>query len=615
VLILLSGLASRESTVSEIHDLPIISSAADFKDLEPTPPPYINSDVILIVHINLDLPSSTKTISAISAGLTRLLNIGVSEIDAPPGRLVATVFIKDATGKYGSEGPTFRLITPQNQGILSISLRQNRYLKVSMNNQSFFEFSWSKPLGKSDAVKVVTTTDIESTSASISSLVDPNGFERLVEMILLLAGFVIACYSAIKLGSKLSSLFYINKIEMNMLRSVSAAIYISMSTTLITVFIGSQLQFQHSGYFSRNGIQLSSFAQFSDFKELKQISASAGPYSQLHSNYPPFALWVLRLLDSVLGNRLLIFMFLVTLLTCITLSTIIFLSRSKVHQFFAAVGTSLFCYPILFALDRGSSEVFLLFGMTLFILLTLSGKLTSAAIILGVLTAFKIYPILFLLIFIRRRRHLRNTLVALCSAATATVISAALLPENGISEISKFTSEIRKTTGLLADQVSFLGFNSSLSAWFHIISEYLPTNQLGISRFADLVSSASPLLLLTLFVCLVTWLFVELRPLSLTYLLILNTTLIASDLAFDYRLMLYLPAILLLVHDRHDRVINERVFSISLAICALLLSSHPIYFLPESPISLGQLLNFPVLIGGSLTLVYQLQRKQKRCLE
>ena len=86
------------------------------------------------------------------------------------------------------------------------------------------------------------------------------------------------------------------------------------------------------------------------------------------------------------------------------------------------------CYPVVFALDRMNVDIIVLFLLTLGVTTALRGRPITSGVIIGVATAFKLYPIVFLLIMlIRMPRKLKFAVATMVSAIVATVVGMRLI--------------------------------------------------------------------------------------------------------------------------------------------------------------------------------------------
>lgn len=615
--VLSSGTVTKEPTVSRPFPLPISSNRANNAKVLQLDRIIRSNQSLLTIQVNLDLLSTSDSFSLVaiesfkSAAFSQsLLNLKLSQQDAPPGKLIATIFLRNINKQFGSDGPTLRAVTQSNQGLLDLIVFKNKRITLKQKGETIFEHSWSREIGSIEHATsiVVDTTDTKVVTGELRSITGVPILQVWSYWLLVLCGFFLVVYAGYSISRKLRFFLGISQIDTAILNPLYLGVFISAGVTSLTFFVLSKFQFQERGYFSRNGLQLSSYASLSDFKELLQISTSQRPYSVLHTNYPPLALLLIREANSLFGDRLYLLICLVAFLSCVVVSCTILNQLQLFSSQLLIASLSILCYPVVFAVDRGNTDLLVLAAVTLFVLLIKMQKWTLAAMCLGGLIAFKLYPILFLLCFIKRPRQFRNIATTVLLALVFTIFSAGLLPEKGISECFLFLKELMTGRGLLLSQNSLVGFNSSLNSWWHLVGHFSwlnGTNSQELSNIGSLISLSVFMLAVITTLC---WLALKTRPLSVVYFVTFNAVLLFSDLSFDYRLVLFLPGILLIVLDQQMDEIPYSNFLLMTVVSAFMISSHPIYFFEGTPLSVGHLLNAPILMISSIVILSRTTR-------
>lgn len=79
-------------------------------------------------------------------------------------------------------------------------------------------------------------------------------------------------------------------------------------------------------------------------------------------------------------------------------------------------------YPVLFAIERGNLEIVLAIGMAVGIWAYWKGHTWTAAVVWGIFGSVKLYPLIFLALFLSRRQY-RQFLFAIITAAATTLLS------------------------------------------------------------------------------------------------------------------------------------------------------------------------------------------------
>ena len=165
---------------------------------------------------------------------------------------------------------------------------------------------------------------------------------------------------------------------------------------------------------------------FGDFNATWHHSGDASPYlrpsTAFASNYPPFAHLLVRPLSALpYGVALAIFLVGVT-------AAVLWLVAAQLRdvalplRLLAAGVIGLLDYPMLFMLDRGNIEGLLLLLVAAAALCARRRAWTWSAVLIGAAAAMKGYPVLFIFVLLGARRY-RDAIVAAVTAAGLTLIS------------------------------------------------------------------------------------------------------------------------------------------------------------------------------------------------
>ena len=96
-----------------------------------------------------------------------------------------------------------------------------------------------------------------------------------------------------------------------------------------------------------------------------------------------------------------------------------------------ALGVAITSYPYVYLLQRGNTEVLIWIAVTLGLWMFYRGHYAWAAICFGLATALKLYPFIFLGLFLPRRRYIEIVLGALVTVAVTLIGLRALSPSIG----------------------------------------------------------------------------------------------------------------------------------------------------------------------------------------
>jgi hypothetical protein len=207
--------------------------------------------------------------------------------------------------------------------------------------------------------------------------------------------------------------------------------------------------------------------------------AFAGHHPREVSNYLPFThllflpfTWIPRFLGLFLYD-LVIFAFVVAGTLRIAFATG---EVSRGERIRSAVAFSVLNYPVLFLLDRGNIEGVVFIFLALGAVYLLRERPIVAAVCLGLATAVKGFPVLFFVLFLKRR-YWRGLAMGLATTATLTVVALLTFQGTPIENLFKFRSALREFSDFLytgwfnslCSSVSWLG--ALYSVFYFIIGK------------------------------------------------------------------------------------------------------------------------------------------------
>jgi hypothetical protein len=254
-------------------------------------------------------------------------------------------------------------------------------------------------------------------------------------------------------------------------------------------------------------------------------------------------------------------------------------------------------YPMLFALDRGNLDLYVLVFITFFLFNYSASNSTVrslAVVSLSIAIALKIYPVLFAIIYLKDRRY-RELILAACYTMLLTLGSLAILDGGvvdnikGFIEVMHLSADTLKTDWLWAHRGSSSFFSSwRLFAAFHV----------GDSAVA-LCEHWYPFLSTIFGLC--SLLFVFYRKLEFWQLAAIIVCLVTGlpTVSNDYRLTLLLPVIVLM---NSAEMTGSMVLQTMFLCVAFLLVPKNIFYLHED-IGVSSMISGMILLLLLLMLV------------
>ena len=273
-------------------------------------------------------------------------------------------------------------------------------------------------------------------------------------------------------------------------------------------------------------------ASFSDFFQLSQIAQFERPHDLGGTNYPPVGLLFLRLLTLNDPNNLAFFP-----IAGMVLGSLLFLTEYSVSGKKEAF-VILASFPFLYGIVRGNLDLFAILLIWVSVLFWRKGSLGIAGLALGIAISLKIWPIVFLALFLRKENK-RLFLNAISSAILLTLVSSLVFGYLNILEI------FRVTFGALMDQSSLgtYAFQNTFSASAILFIGHVllmaknPFNvsQIEINHSLDFVNgSYAKILLLSLCIYMIHR-FYQSKTISTKYLILCGIVLSIPTQSFTYR--------------------------------------------------------------------------------
>jgi hypothetical protein len=216
-------------------------------------------------------------------------------------------------------------------------------------------------------------------------------------------------------------------------------------------------------------------AAFSDFYQLSQLSQFDRPYDLGGTNYPPLGILILRLISFYDPNNLSFFP-----MAGVMLGTVYFLFAYPPNKRIVSL-LFLTSFPFVFGVIRGNLDLLAIFLVWISVLSWKKEKYVYAAAAMAVAIALKIWPIVFLLLFLKKKNRLLFINTALL-ALFLTISASFILGYRNLFEVLNISSSIlfdQSSLGTYAFQNTF-SFSSLLFIG-HIA--LMARNPLNISPF------------------------------------------------------------------------------------------------------------------------------------
>ncbi len=282
---------------------------------------------------------------------------------------------------------------------------------------------------------------------------------------------------------------------------------------------------------------------FGDLFLTLRLSGDPSPYLDLgqgvflSSNYLPFTHLLLRPF-TWLPYTLVLALFLIGLAVAVVGLLGAQLSYLDMPLRLLAAGVlGLLNYPVLLMLDRGNVEGLILLFLAAAILLARREAWAISAVLIGAAAAMKGYPVLFVLVLLGARRY-RDSMIAVGTAGLLTLLSLLSFSGGLVNNVEAMLAAGRGFNSI-ADNEFGVQHGSSLRGLASALAELLPTwPSLGgvatVVSLALVVVGAVAVLSGRLF----AW---------QSCAIVAALTVVALPVAFDYRLVLLVVPLLLML--------------------------------------------------------------------
>ena len=315
--------------------------------------------------------------------------------------------------------------------------------------------------------------------------------------------------------------------------------------------------------------------------------AGENPYITSDCNYFPLFFLVMFPFSFLAWCKVLPVFFLVVVSTFILLVYKMiknFANLSLVKKMGYVILLTVTSYPLLFLLDRGNSEGILFIFLCLFVYLYKKRKFLLSAIPLSFAIGMKLYPAVFLVLFISDRKY-REFVWCILLTIGITALSLFLMSGGVISSLSGLVSNLNsfQETHVIAGGSSF--YNHTL---FNLLSHTLYRTAYLKEAFIH------PYLVIAfiLFVLTASYVILVEKEFWKKVTLLVLAMIVLPYVSYDYTLIhLYIPLVLFV--NSGNKKSNRSIFVFSILFGLLIIPKNYIM----GPISVGLLLNPTIMIA------------------
>lgn len=268
--------------------------------------------------------------------------------------------------------------------------------------------------------------------------------------------------------------------------------------------------------------------RFNDFFNIYNSTIYLDPYAKAISVYFPFAYMPIYLLTSfrpsvayTLFAGLFWLFLIVAMLKQVPVENI-------PNRLLTLLSLSVLSYPVLFAIDRGNLECLVFIALGLFLHCYATNRENCAALFLACAIAMKLYPGIFVVLFLSDRKW-KPILLTLVFTVMLTIGSAFLLAGGVRGSLAGMQKN------LLIFKIQYI---DTLHGLQHSSSFFVPAKLLAeLVGFAELIPTLYPIGALLLFVLTSAWVIFNERELWKKVAILSFMMILLPQVSYDYKLI------------------------------------------------------------------------------
>jgi len=343
-----------------------------------------------------------------------------------------------------------------------------------------------------------------------------------------------------------------------------------------------------AGMYHGHGYPYSTFLfmpndRFNDFFNIYKATMHLNPYTESVSVYLPFTYLPIYIFTFLKPYIAYLFFFLLFFSFLIVAAIKYLPSENLTNRLLTFFSLFVVSYPILFTLDRGNLECFVFIFLGLFIYCYNTRKVFFEALFLACAIAMKIYPAVFMILFLADRRW-KPMFLTVAFTGILTVVSAGLL-SGGI------------WTSLAGLQKNLMAFNTqyinSIHGLQHNSSIYVPVKLIAVKLgYVKMISVCYPVLAILVFLFASVHIIFREQEFWKKIAILSFMMIILPQVSYDYKLIhIFLPLLLFFTAKAQSNF--DWFYSVAFA---LLIIPKDYYYLFSSDISINGIINAILLL-------------------
>jgi len=268
------------------------------------------------------------------------------------------------------------------------------------------------------------------------------------------------------------------------------------------------------------------------------------------------------------------------------------------HRLLAIFAITFLTYPVLFAVDRGNFDLLACVLLLLFAFTYGSQKYKASAVFLALAAAIKLYPSIFIVVYILDKKY-KDALLVIFIAVFLTALSLSLFNGGFFLETQKYLHALLDTSGYLSAG-NQQAFNSDLYGFLTVATQFFG-HGLGRDIYLPAYPEARIIYTISAFILFIYFVFYLWKKQLLLWQVLAVLTILLILLPFnslDYRLTYLLVPMLMYLGFREP---TRNGLLIIILFGLLLIPKN--YYTIQSFQNIGVVINPLLLIGLLLTII------------
>ena len=316
-------------------------------------------------------------------------------------------------------------------------------------------------------------------------------------------------------------------------------------------------RFLHLNYYPYNTFFYKPKARFNDFYVTYNSSGQLNPFAHETSNYFPFFYFVMYFF-TFFSMKVSLFTFFGIFIAFLAVYLYRYMPvRNKLYNLITVAILTCLSYPVIFDLERGNVEPWVFMPMVMFMILYIKEKYIWSVIFLSAAVSFKLYPALFVMLFIIDRKYMLALYTGICSGIM-TLVSLVLFKVPVIESIRDLKAIMTTHSWVL---------KGGTIALQHSVSLYVPVKLMFYNALAklpvaphhfayeDAINKYYLMISAPIFVIVILFLLRYKLDLWKRVCIIIMLFTLLPQISFEYKLMhLFIPILLFIHSDSNSRM-------------------------------------------------------------